>query len=142
MTSGDITSIASTFPADNTFATNATEAARETAVGVLPTGFLRYISPFLATRGADVNAILNAQGVVRNPRLFSTTSTITVRYQAPDVVACFVDRSLDGIAWTRAQAAGGTTNQLVTFTGLASQTAYQLRLICASQTQTFRMRTL
>jgi hypothetical protein len=135
LSSAEMTTIASGWPGGNTFVAGANEAARETAAGLMVDGDLTYASAHKGSAGADLEALAREQGALRNVRIFPTSSQVVVHWTAPDAFACTVDRSTNGGAtWTRATASGGAMEQSITFSA-TSATVYQLRVICAVETQ-------
>jgi hypothetical protein len=146
LSSAQCTTIASTWPVGgNVFAPGATEVARETAAGLLSDGRLTYASPYRSYAGADIANIYAAQGVVTSVSYTVTASAVTVTFRAPDTAQCSVDWSADGGSTfpeaNRVASTGSGRAKVATFAA-TTRTVYSLRLICASETVTLKVRTL
>jgi hypothetical protein len=103
---------------------------------------LRFDSPGKAGRriegldiGADINAIDAARGAVRNLRVYSTETSASLNYIAPDSAACFIDYGTDPLwtSHTRFSDGGGPVVRNVPLNGLTSGTLYYYRLSCVSE---------
>lgn len=135
LTGAQMTSICSTFPGTgNTCVAGETQAARETAIGMVDSGFLKLTSPYLSA-SADARAISDASGYAANFRIGLTASAVNVRMRraSTSAVACTLAWSTDGgVTWPAANqvlATGSGVEQIATFAA-SSNTVYAIRPIC------------
>jgi hypothetical protein len=80
--------------------------------------------------GANVTTVNQATGVVQAILVNKGPTSVTFSYAAPDIRACSVDVSPDGMTWSRMTDSGGAFSRSQTFTGLAPNTTYQYRIMC------------
>jgi hypothetical protein len=82
-----------------------------------------------------MNALEQAQGKVRNLRIRSGKTSVSLNYIAPDKAACFVDYGTDP-SWTfhtRMSDSGGPLARNTVVSGLTPGKLYYYRLQCASE---------
>lgn len=125
------------YPAGNNWANNASALGLDSSYRLLPT------SPYKGTafHGGDpgVNWLLydSAQGRLnRLRRVGAGTSPISVAYQAPDGMACTAVAG--GLRFSDG---GGSRDRLVTITGLAAGTTYDVTVMCAVERKTISVAT-
>jgi len=95
--------------------------------------------PEFAGKGADMDLLAVYQGEVGPVAVEQPSATsVSFRYRAPDDAACQLDYSTDASfsipdLTTRVSDGGGERDRSVTIEGLAPETGYAYRLLCAAQ---------
>jgi hypothetical protein len=130
MSYAQVTALASTMPAGDTYPVGDTIAARRASAGLNPATWRSTIYNPLGI-GADIDSLTAAMGIVTNvapPGVGDRTAEFT--YVAPDSKSCSVDVSADGLLWVRTTDRGGAPMRTVRVLGLTPATQYQSRILC------------
>lgn len=140
LSSATVTTVSADFPSGQIWPSGSTVAARESAAGVtnsatynyrLTGTYARASADKFSPIGANLDTLLNEQGVVRDIAITAGATHIIARYTAPDSRACRFDVSSDsGATWSSVSDSGGGQRRSAAVTGLTTSTAYTWRLLC------------
>jgi hypothetical protein len=130
MSYSQVTALASTMPAGDTYPVGDTIAARRASAGLNPATWRSTIYNPLGI-GADIDALTAAMGIVKDvaPVAVGDRSG-EFQYTAPDAKACAVDVSADGVSWIRTNDQGGGRARTRRVLGLTPATKYGFRILC------------
>lgn len=134
MSDADCATYTGTMPSGDIYTTGGTMANR-----LIAAGFANYAnndfrcyptSQSSCSAGANINQLESDLGIVSQIGTRISANSVAITYLAPDLNACSVDISPDGVNWTRGGDGGGGRERSVSFLRLMPLTTYSYRIMC------------